>query len=57
MGMQAYTYGGRWNQVQQTRTGCEKHGDVRPVPALSPAGINPGCSKVLNVAGNPAYYR
>ena len=30
LGMQAYTCGARWNQVQQTRTGCGKHGNVRP---------------------------
>ena len=30
LGCEAYTCGGRWNQVQQTSTGCGKHGDVGP---------------------------
>ena len=41
MGMQAYTRGGRWNQVQQTRTG-------------SPLPPPPGLTRAAGKRGNRA---
>ena len=36
LGYATYTCRGCWNQVQQTRTGCGKPGDVRPFAAPPP---------------------
>ena len=68
LGCEAYTCGGRWNQVQQTSTGCGKHGDVGPFlcrrdttqfvsgvsfTLLTPAQIKP--NPRLNRDGTPIY--